>query len=174
MRSALAVFVGLAVCGCRATLPAEYSGPAPAESDALIDHLSGMPYVSADAGYRAVHALWKREPAGGDFAAVAAGLRSGGVIGDWGHAADSLLSRAEVGYMVCRAIDIRSGLNWRLTALGRYAWRELNYLGIASPPNEIGYVTGGQFVGILSRADDYRNERRGSLTQRAELGAEPG
>ena len=75
--------------------------------------------------------------------------------------------------MLCRAADVRTGLNWRLTGMGRYAWRELNYLKIASPISEYGYVPGGQFIGVLARAEDYMHRVRGDGTEPVELGAAP-
>lgn len=164
-----------ALIGCRATLPADLSpGPVPAGNAELTGYIAELPYVTADAGYRAGYTLWKGEPFDGEFDAVRQELRSGKIIGEWEKTPDELLSRAEVGYMVARAIELRRGLNWQLTGLGRYAWRELAYLGIVSASSEYGYVPGGEFLGILGRAGDYRDEHRGSLTRRAVLGEAPG
>ncbi len=162
-----------ALFGCQATLPTDRTpGPMPEGNAALIEYIAQLPYVTAEPGYRAVHILWKQSEFQGDFQALQQTLRAGEIIGDWDHQPDSILMRGDVGYMLCRALEIKSGLNWVLTGLGRYAWRELNYLGIASPLSETGYVPGGQFLGFLSRAEDFRDNRRASLTQRAQIGSE--
>lgn len=176
MRTLLAFFLMAGLwSGCRVTLPADRTpGLAPHGNAELTGYIAELPYVTAEAGYRAAHALWKGASFDGDFAALASALRSGEIVGDWDHSPNDLLSRSDVGYMICRAADVRSGLNWRMTGLGRYAWRELTYQGIASPGNEYGFLSGGEFLGILARADDFRARRAGSLAQRATLGAPPG
>jgi hypothetical protein len=173
----VAAAAGLAAAGfgCRATLPAEMSpGPTPTGNVELTAHIAELPYVTADAGYRAAYALRHGESSEADFEELAAQLRQERIIGDWDMPPNGLLDRSQVGYMIARAIDLKRGLNWQVTGLGRYAWRELSYLGIASASTDFGFVPGGEFLGILLRASDYQLQRRGSLTQRVDLGAPPG
>ena len=158
-----------ALCGCQTTLPAR--GPIPTDSAELTAYIGDETFVTAEPGYRAVYTLWKGESFAGDFEALSAALVEGRIIGSsWDHAPDRILGRAEVGYMVCRACDIRSGLNWQLTGLGRYAWRELGYLDIAPRSSEIGYVSGGEFLGILSRAEDLMTRRSKGVEGNIPLG----
>jgi len=163
-----------AICGCQAPSPRAADRPdLPPSNAALLDYIASQPYVSAEAAYRAIHILWQGEVFVGDFDALAQKLRTGKIIpARWRHAPDTPMDRPAVGYMVCRAAGIRTGINWQLTGTGRYAWRELNYLGIASPPSEYGYVSGGQFVGILARAEDYMHRRRIAEAP-VDLGPEP-
>lgn len=162
--------------GCRATMPAgATSQPSPSAGSAeLLAHAAAQPLVSAELGYRVIYALWKGEVFGGDFASLSTALAERRIIDPaWRLGPDVCLDRATVGYMVCRAIGIRSGANWMLTGLGRYAWRELQYRNIAGPGGESGLVSGGEFVGLVARADDYAISRHKDLTRRAELGQRP-
>jgi len=129
----------------------------PRESSAeLIMYISDQPFVTAEPVYRALYALAHGVAFEGEFGELAETLRADGLIGkSWGYAADRLLNRGAIGFMVCRACEIRSGVNWMLTGLGRYAWRELQYKRIAGGGGESGLMSGGEFVGLLSRAEQY-------------------
>ncbi|TWT41209.1 hypothetical protein RAS1_39030 [Phycisphaerae bacterium RAS1] len=174
-----ALFLALPA-GCRATLShGATSQPAealPRSGNAeLMEYIGEMPFVSAEAAYRAVYVLHTGEVFNGDFAALGGKLAELKIIdGGWRLNADDVVNRSEVGYMVCRAAGVNSGLNWRLTGLGRYAWRELNYRGIVRGQiGEYGYVSGGQFLGILSRAEEYMTKRELRNVQQTSLGAPP-
>lgn len=146
--------VGLA--GCRTTAKAVPTEPPPQGNALFMNWVSEQPEVTADAAYRAVWLLWKGEPYEGDFAALSAELEQANIVPTiWNLEPDHLVDRAAVGVMVCRVCDIRTGLNWRLSGLGRYAWRELQRLGIAGPGSEWQHPSGGEFVGILTRAEEY-------------------
>lgn len=167
----------LALVGCQAGGP-RLAGPldVPREgSAALVAHLADQPFVSAEAGYRAVYALVHGEAFAGEFPALAEALRAEGLVaGRWNHAPQQCLDRGTIGYMVCRACGIRSGLNWMLTGLGRYAWRELQYKGIAEGGSEYGLMTGGELVGILLRAEDYLRRTAPREASGVQLGSAPG
>jgi hypothetical protein len=81
------------------------------------------------------------------------------------------LNRGEVGYLMCRAAEIEQSLNWRLLRLGRYAYRDLRYLGIAGPGGEFGLMSGGEFQGILRRTEDYMEDDTITLGQPQARGA---
>lgn len=174
---ALAASLAAGLVGCQSTQPRASSmaslpesGPVPTDSSAaLMDYIGGQPLVTADAGYRAAYMLWQGEMFDGDFPALRRELIAAQVIDDcWNHASDTFLTRADVGYMVCRAADINTGLNWMLLGLGRYAYRELQYHQIAGPGGELSLVGGGEFQGIIRRADEYILAH--NQTARAELG----
>jgi hypothetical protein len=166
------------LAGCQAAAPRTGAATRPVVptegSAALTEYIAEQPFVTVEPAYRSIYALWKGADFTGDFAALVAALRDGRIIASqWDYPPDALTDRGSVGYMICRACNIRSGLNWQLTGLGRYAWRELNYLGIVSPASEYGYVSGGQFVGILARAEDYLARRGQTVGGRVELGSPP-
>lgn len=166
----VAVCVSALSAGC-ANMTFQADTPPPAASNAeLMDYIGNQPFVTAETGYRAAHILWKGAAFDGDFAALAGTLQQSDIAGDsWGHGPNDCLDRATVGYLVCRACDINGGINWPLTGLGRYAWKELQYRRIAQPSGEMGYISGGEFLGVLMRAEDYLHKSAGTV-QRAELG----
>lgn len=151
--------MALLSAGCqpaRTTIAA--SQPAiPAGTNAeLMSHISEQPYLTAEAAYHAIYIYWKGEPFKGGFAALTAELAGGRIIGShWNLPSDARVDRAAVGYMVCRVANIRTGLNWMLTGLGRYAWRELQYRGVAGPGSEWQPISGGEFLGILTRVEEH-------------------
>lgn len=168
----VAGFVGFG--GCASTQPTASQPAAPVDSNAeLTEFISNQAFVTAEPAYRSIHILWKGEPFPGGFSELAAALEQGGIISPlWKHAPNTRLDRAAAGFMLCRACDIRSGLNWQLTGLGRYAWKELQYRRIAGPRSEFGLVSGGEFLGLLIRAEDYL-AGRGEYSDRLDLGEEP-
>lgn len=160
--------------GCRLTIPADrLPGPTPAGNAELMNYIAELPYLTADPGYRAAYLLWQNEPYEGEFADLAATLEQNEIVDDWEVGPNDALSRDKIGYMVCRALDIKRGINWSVTGWGRYAWRDLAYLGIASRVSEIGFLTGGEFLGMMSRASDYVANRYASQSQRVDLGPRP-
>lgn len=167
-----AVMLGcLAVAGCRTMLPEPAQAPPRDRNAELVMYISDQPYVTAEPAYRAVYVLAKGTLFAGEFSELAATLANERLIGKtWQHAPNEALDRGTVGHMICRACQIRTGLNWNLTGLGRYAWRELIYHGIAEGGSEYGLLSGGEFVGILLRAEEYRH-KAGQDVDRAELGS---
>jgi hypothetical protein len=162
--------------GCRAAGPrAATPSVVPTDTNAeLVEYISDQPYVTAEAAYRAVYILANGEIFQGDFGTLTGEMKTGGLVGSaWPYDADSFVDRAAVGHLVARACDIRSGLNWRLSGLGRYAWRELIYRRIAHPSGEYSLISGGEFLGVLARAEEYLHKVGRAPGDRTELGTEP-
>lgn len=158
--------------GCQSALPrmATSQPAAPRGNAELMEYLSYQAYATAEPVYRAVYTLWKGESFDGDFDELRAALVAGGLVDrGWNHHSDTIMNCGGIGYMVCKACGIKTGVNWLLTDLGRYAWRELQYAKIAGPQSEFAYLSGGEFLGLLSRADQYVHERR-KVTTRPTLG----
>lgn len=168
MRSVLATLAAALLAGCTAP-SAEPGLSVPRGSSAeLIHHISQQPYVTADAGYRAIYALAKGQTFPGAAADTATGSDFGALTGtleadklvdaSWEYAPERYLTRSDTGYMVCRTCNIRTGVNWNLTGLGRYAWRELIYHEIAQPGNEFAPITGGEFLAVILKANLHLRE----------------
>ncbi len=183
MRPPIALHTGLFVpaalglvllAGCQAAQRHAATQPAvPRAGNAeLVAYISDQPYVTAEAAYRAVYILSKKTAFDGDFAALASAMQSDGLVArQWQYAPERTLDRGAVGFMFCRACQIRSGVNWMLTGLGRYAWRELQFQRIAGGGGEYGLMSGGEFVGLLSRAEEYLRRTGKTETPPAELGS---
>lgn len=147
----------------------------PTEGSAeLVRYISDASFVTAEPAYRAAYALANGDAYEGSFEELTEKLAADGLIGkDWNFAANRYLDRGSIAFMICRACKIRSGVNWTLTGLGRYAWRELQYKGIAGDGSEFGMMSGGEFVGLLLRAEDYMRQTRKQDVQPVELGKRP-
>lgn len=161
---------------CRVTIPRSASAPAlPEAGNAdLMEYIGQQPLLTAEPAYRAVYILWKGEVFEGDFAALADLLAENRIVDPgWNYGPDTAVDRGAVGYMVCRAARVRGGINWTLTGLGRYAYRELIHHEIAAPAGEFNLITGGEFLGILARAETYLQQREKLPTPKVELGEEP-
>jgi hypothetical protein len=162
------LLIGCQAAGPRAATPLTVPSDTNAE---LVEYISDQPYVSAEAAYRAVFILAKGEIFHGDYDALATEMRTSGLIGQtWSYAPETFVDRAAVGFLVARACHIRSGLNWQLTGLGRYAYRELIFRRIAHPSGELGLISGGEFLGVLARAEEYLRKVGRSPEPTAELG----
>ncbi len=176
-RATLLLGAALLLTGCQATLPRESIDRAmPVNSSAeLTEYIGNLPYLTAEAAYRAVYALHTGEVFDGGFEPLSDALSDRKLIDrSWGYGPDSLVHRSSVGYMICRACDLKLGVNWLLTGMGRYAWRELQYRGIArNAAGELGFLSGGEFLGILARAEPLLAQRAQTPPPTAELGAAP-
>ena len=181
IRATLTVLLS-AVCllpllaGCQATMPrAADQAAVPTETNAeLVEFISDQPYVTAESAYRAVYILANGEIFEGSYDELTQVMKSANLISEhWTHQDNDFLSRAAIGYLVARACKIRSGLNWRLTGCGRYAYRELIYLKIAHANGELNLISGGEFLGLLARAEEYLHTTGRGPGDEAELGAEP-
>ncbi len=141
----------------------------------LLIYIAEQPILLAEPGYRAAYVLWKGEPFTGDFDELSRVLADGKIAGSWWElSADEPLDRAAVGYLVCRAGELNSGLNWQLTGLGRYAWRELVYHGIARASSEWNLISGGEFLGVLLKTEEYLASIGRASWKRSELGGDAG
>lgn len=140
-------------------------------SGGLIEYIGNQPFVTAETGYRAAYAMAKGEMYSGDFESLQSTLVQQGIAREaWELSSGDPLRRAHVGYLICRAADIKTGLNWQLTGLERYAYRELAYLGIAKGAGEYGLMPGGEFQGILTATEEYLSQGQ---TDRVRLGPRP-
>lgn len=178
LRTALLVGMLLAplLTSCRVAQPRATTQPTvPTDTNAeLIEYISEQPFVTADSAYRAVYILWKNQVFDGDFESLAAEMEAGKIAGrGWMLEPDTFVDRAAVSHLVARACDIRSGFNWRLTGLGRYAHRELVYRGVAHPSGEYHLISGGEFNGLMARAEEYLQKVGRAPGEVAELGSEP-
>ncbi len=181
--AALRIVMFSAICllslltGCQAAMPrATDQAAVPAETNAeLVEYISDQPFVTAESACRAIYILANGEIFEGSYDELTQTMKSSDLLGDhWTHQDNEFLNRAAIGYLVARACKIRSGLNWRLTGWGRYAYRELIYLKIAHVSGELNLISGGEFLGLLARAEEYLHKTGRVPGEAAELGQEPG
>lgn len=172
VRLLIVTTVAVLLTGCQATLPRDGAAVPTSSNAELIQYIANEPLITAEPAYRATYILATGAPFTGSYAELATELQSRDIIDAWNYPPNQLLRRADVGYMVCRAADIRTGVNWNLLGLGRYAWRELIYHEIATGGGEWGLMSGGEFVGIIARAEDYARQND-QLPDQVDLGRQP-
>ena len=116
--------------------------------------------TAADAARAFTILVSEGKETGADYEAARTYLRSRGVLPDgWLNSAkaEDPLEKGHLARLVCRAISIKGGMWMRL--LGpqpRLALRECVYLELMAIGPEYQYVTGGELVGVIDRADRWR------------------
>ena len=167
--SLAAVLLVLSVGGCA---PAGVKGvrafedlPA-AEGEGMSDaeffyELTNKKYCSTDDAYRGVLLFIDGRDTSGNFQERTARAQMHGVVKkSWKHSPEAPITKGKVAYMFARALEIRGGVMYNITdACPRYALRELIYKDIIVSGSEDHKLSGAEYVGILGRADDYRQAR---------------
>lgn len=160
----------LATCGalgCTQTLRVEQADAGEkAGADAFLhDHLQKQSMVTVAEAYRAMLILADGQDNYPAFDARRSALESRGIArAQWGLRREACIDRGSVAYMVCQIIKLGGGINFnlfgRLTGVGdrRYAVRELDYAGIMEPSAPYRYITGGELVDVVAKADRYMAE----------------
>ncbi len=154
----------LAASGCTQTLRLEQAdaGEKVAVDAFLHDHLENQPMVTVGEAYRAMLILAEGDDSYADFEARRAALESRGIARpEWGLRREACIDKGSVAYMVCQIIKLHGGLNFnvlgRLTGVGdrRYAVRELAYMELMPNAPAYRYITGGELVDVMAKADRY-------------------
>ena len=150
--------------GCTQTLRVEQADTGEkANVDAFLhDHLEKESMVTVAEAYRAMLILADGDDKYADFDARRSALESRSIARpDWNLRREACIDKGSVAYMVCQIIKLQGGVNFnvlgRLTGLGdrRYAVRELAYMEIMPPAAPYRYITGGELVDVIAKADRY-------------------
>ena len=76
--------------------------------------------------------------------------------------ANESISRGVLAVALCRELKIRGGLTMMIIGPHqRYATRELQYMNLYPPSSPQQTFSGAQFIGIISRAEDYQRQQEG-------------
>lgn len=127
--------------------------------------LSARPLVRSEDAYRAMILLARSESTPANHDQLRAELES---IVDGRLAGPPVLnlkpqhavSHADAAYLLAKTMHYRSGVNWLLTGLPRYAHREMVYAGILSAQrSDHQLIRGAEMVDALRRADEWMNKR---------------
>ena len=153
----------LLVTGCTITAPPPSIEPGTLDDVTFLSYLADRPMVSVDEAYRAVLILADGQDDAQSFAERQDKLVARGVVRTaWGLKPSQAIDKGAVAYMVMRTCQVRGGLNCRAFGswgLGdrRYAFRELMYQELL--PGDAGtdyqVISGGEFVGLLHKADEH-------------------
>lgn len=167
LSAALLLAIALAGCAPSGIKPAmAFADLPPAEEEVTSDagflyELSEKKHCTLDDAYRGMLYFIDGTDTADDFEQRAARLAMHEVIDKrWTHNPNSPATKGRIGYMLARAIGIKGGVMYNITgASPRYALRELAYRGIIVGTSENAHISGAEYVGILGRADDYRQAR---------------
>ena len=128
------------------------------------EHLADQPLVTVSDAYRAVLILADGTEANRSFAERQARLTERGIIRSaWNLEADDYIDRGSVAFMIAKVAGVTGGINrvmlgsWGLGDR-RYALRELQYRGLIAGGTDYAYLSGGEMLGILHRADAHLAE----------------
>ena len=135
----------------------------PAEGEVASDAeffytLTNKPLCSTDDAYQGILYFVDGKDTSGDFKERVARVQMHGLVKkSWKHNPQAPITKGKVAYMFARALEIPGGVMYNITnACERYALRELIYQDIVRIGSEDDKLSGAEYVGILGRADDYR------------------
>ncbi len=172
--------LGVILGGCgRPRKTAPDVDPGTLDDMAFQAYLADVPVVTVDEACRAMLILADGEDKTQSWTARRDELvRRGLIRSAWGLRPDHVADRGTVAYMVCEICRIGGGVNRLLLGswgLGdrRYAYRELVHIGLMPAGTEWQYVTGGQMVALLGKADALMEKKGLYESEAFELEAEP-
>lgn len=160
----LAAALGLvaAATGCARTMISERARTdyAPADSMAEMDFWYSLPGRIAVSNDEALHALVLLENSGrtphGYEERVSYAKARGWVSESWDEPAEAAVQRGTLARGIVQVCGIKGGVIMRVFGpVPRYALRELVYLGIMPPSTENQTISGLDFLGVVSKAQDY-------------------
>ena len=157
------IFLAAAVCqsGCGSSSLRISGGEAALANDdgsaGYLDRISSAEKVSQNDAFRGVLMLLEIDDAKDTFRGRTEKLVAKGIVDSWwDFQADKPITRGKVAYMLYQACKVSGGVILTLTGPSRrYCLRELQYQGFVSKGSVFAPVTGGEYVGILARADAY-------------------
>ena len=157
----VAYSVGCTPGGVRGVRAFEDLPPAQGEvaSDAgFLYELSDKKYCTTDDAYRGMLYFVDGVDTSANFQERTARVQMHGLVkADWEHTPEAPITKGKVAYMFARALEFPGGVMYNITnACPRYALRELMYRHIIGGGSENDKISGAEYVGILGRADDYR------------------
>ena len=155
---------GLVGSGCARTtiehpLDTNYPG---ADTGAELEFwhaLPARPVVSNDEGLHGLILLALGQDSAGAYdARVALAKQEGWLAPDFDEPADLAMQRGTLARAITVILDIKGGLMMHLLGpTARYSTRELVYLQLLSEPSTENLVISGlEYVGVISKAQDYR------------------
>lgn len=162
LRTVVPLLAACIAAGCARTVvvdPLEVPAGS-TDANAQLDFWHALPERSAVTNDEAFHALLLFTDGDDPNAAYAdrvADLKARGWLdAGFDEPADQTMARGTLAAALARHLGIEGGVFMRLTnASPRYATRELTYLGVMSPGSDQRVMSGPEFIGVISKAQDY-------------------
>jgi len=169
---ATALALPILATGCAASRPRPVVDPASLDTDTFLAWLADQPMVGAAEAYRAGIILATGTDPGYDWQKLQQQAYQLNLARpEWNLTADTAIDKGTAAFIICQACKVRGGINLNLFGrtlhLGdrRYAWRELIYEGLVRDGSPYHVVTGGEFVALLAKADEWREKSKTPLLQ---------
>jgi hypothetical protein len=127
----------------------------------LHEHLPQQSMVTVSEAYRAMILLADGEETCDTFDAREQELVSRGFVRpEWGLQREACIDRGSIAFMLCRILRVSGGIAYNtIGAIGigdrRYAMREMEYLGLMEKAPPYRFISGGELVGLIARADEF-------------------
>jgi hypothetical protein len=120
--------------------------------------LGRRPAVSNDEAFHALLLYFNGDDPAKDYIGRVAILKQRKMLSaGFDRPADEMAERGVVALAIARAADIKGGLTMQLLGGGeRYADRALQYRGLLPPGSPNQFLSGGQFVAVIGRLEDYQ------------------
>jgi hypothetical protein len=132
----------------------------PGDTTAELDFWHGLPQQSAVTNNQGLHGvllLFDGADETQSYESRVATLQDRGWLPDsFDEAGDIALQRGTLAHILVRAMEVRGGVMMFVTSRhARYANIELQRIGVMPPGSEIMVIDGLDFVGTMSKAQDY-------------------
>jgi hypothetical protein len=163
---ALAGAVGF-LSGCRATsthpLPTTLYSNDPDEQMEFWHTLPSRPIVDNDEAFHAIFLFFDGTDPNENYSQRLEEMHKRKMVpNDFNSPANESISRGVLAVALCRELKIRGGLTMMIIGPHqRYATRELQFMNLYPPSSPQQTFSGAQFIGIISRAEDYQRQQEG-------------
>lgn len=130
--------------------------------------LADKRYVTFEDGCRAITMLRTGEIPAGTFADIFEELEAAGIVKDkWVGDTAKILDKGRIAYMVCKTLGIKGGLTMHIFGVSeRYALRALVDKRIMVKGAHAKYVSGGELLGIIFRAEKYKEKQAKKIAKK--------
>jgi hypothetical protein len=120
--------------------------------------LADRPVISNDEAFHAIQLFLEGNDAGVNYAQRVASLQSRGLLAkDFDRPANEAVVCGVLAVVWVQALDIKGGVVMRtIGPTERYAVYELRHLGIYPPCDPHQTFTGGEFIDLMGRVEDYQ------------------
>ncbi len=141
--------------------PLSIDGPKADADAAALEFWHSLPGKSAVSNNEGLHGLILfadgKDPSENYDQRVAYAKEKGWLTQSFNEPGDMVMQRGTLAKAIAVATDIKGGVMMRVTnSSGRYAARELQYLGIMAESTEQQALSGLDYVGVISKIQDYQ------------------
>lgn len=172
---AMVAVAALAIAGCSRTTVRQVQATnyEPTDENAELDFWHNLPGRSAVTNDEGLHGVLVfadgQDPTRSYDARIALLKERGWVTSGFDEAGTLAMQRGTLAKALCHVLEVKGGVMMRLTDKSpRYAARELMYLGIMGSGTEQQVLSGLDYLGVISKAQDYQmlREAGGSAPSR--------